>query len=481
MNPIYTGYATDSKSRIGIDSHTTLYSAEQFYLPDFPIDILPPKMRRTATELIRSGAHLGIVAALMPHFASLCVQPLVDSEIPHGGIARTTSFVYLNAASGSGKSAVRQLLEQPFVSCQQACEANDAQKLHQYEAAALWRGAPGAFARNERSDDGPVYATKLLTDPTPESIFDQSRQCSSLSVSDDEGQLLRAPWFQRSVSTYIRMLDGQPQAPARATKSSPMIVDACGSILISVQPEDTVGFDARHGRIFRLKGLASRGSMIQVPESTPRFIDADNPPAPPNLDVWRDQVTGFLGEALVRAKSGVTPRRVIRSTQQAKRCAAALHNEYLRRGMPGGDLAELPEHAPRQMERAVKFAVAMHAFEQLPGEVSSETMECAAQMVRWGTEHYRHRFMPRRKLSAIEQNAQVLHVELIQLVGKTRQREFELRWLVDTAPNMGLSPSQAKRAFDFLCEVGYARYFKRSNRTWIELSPEHYPTIYFSH
>jgi hypothetical protein len=481
MDLIFSGNVTDSKSCIGIDSHTALRGAEPHHLPHFPLDILPSKMNRIAAELIRSGAHPEIIAALVQHYASLCVQPLVDCEMPHGGITRTTSFVYLNAASGTGKSAAREVLEQPFVACQQACEANDAQSLRQYEAAALSRGLPVDAACKKRCDDGPIYATKLLTDLTPESILDQFVKCRSISVSDDEGQVLRAPWFRRSVPTYIRMIDGQAQASARATKASPMIADGCGSILISVQPEDTAEFDARHGRIFRLKGLASRGSMVQIPESTPRFIDADNLPAPPKLDVWLDQVTGFLGETLIRAKYGITKRHVIRSTPQAKRCAVALHNEYLRRSMPGGDLVELPEHGPRQMERAVKLAVAMNVFEQLSGDVSGETMERAAQSVRLGTEHYKHRFMPQRKVSAIERNTQALHVQLGMLVKQTRQREFELRVLVETAPNIGLSPSQAKRAFDELCHRGYARYFKYGNRTWIELSPEHYPTIHFSH
>ncbi|CAM8819570.1 DUF3987 domain-containing protein [Burkholderia pseudomallei] len=448
-------------------------------LMDVPLDAFPPKMRHTADELIRSGGHPAISGALIWHYTLLCAQPLVDGEMPHCGIVPISSFVYINAVSGSGKTVLRAALEQPFIDCQLACEANDAQAMRQYEAAAPSWGLPVSFAGTKPESDEPIYATRLLTDLTPESIADQFMQCRSLGVSDDEGQVLTASWFRRSVPAYIHVLDGHTQLIARRTTGTKTIVDPRGSILISVQPEVTDAFDTRHGRLFRQSGFAPRGLMVQVPASAPRFMDVNNLPAPPKLDVWRDQVAGLLGEAIIRARHGITTRHVIRSTPQAKRCAAALHNEYQRRSMSGGDLAELPEHGPRQMERAIKLAVGMNVLEGLPGEVSGETMERAAQMVRWGTEHYKHRFMPKPKVPAAELHAQTLHLRLTALVKDTRQREFELRGLVDTAPNIGLSTSQAKRAFDFLCNKGYARYVKYGNKQWVELSPEQYPLIRF--
>ncbi|MGY4727130.1 DUF3987 domain-containing protein [Burkholderia pyrrocinia] len=448
-------------------------------LSDFPIDALPPKMRNTADGLIHSGGHPAISGALIWHYTLLCAQPLFDGEMPHGGIVPINSFVYINAVSGSGKTVLREALEQPFIDCQLACEMNDAQAARQYEAAARSWGLPVSFTGKNPDSGGPIYATKLLTDLTPESIADQFMQCRSLGVSDDEGLVLTASWFRRSVPAYIHMIDGHAQVRSRRTTGSQTIIGSRGSILVSVQPEVTAAFDARHGRLFRQSGLAPRGLMVQVPASAPRFMDVDNLPVPPKLDVWRDQVTGFLGEAIIRARYGMTTRHVIRCTPQAKRCAAALHNEYQRRSMSGGDLAELPEHGLRQMERATKLAVGMHVLEALPGDVSGETMERAAQMVRWGTEHYKHRFIPKPKVPAAELHAQTLHLRLTALVKNTRQREFELRGLVDTAPNIGLSASQAKRAFDFLCNKGYARYAKLGNKTWVELSPEQYPLIRF--
>ncbi|PFH27400.1 uncharacterized protein DUF3987 [Burkholderia sp. JKS000303] len=448
-------------------------------LTDVPLDALPPKMRSTADELIRGGGHPAIISALISHYTQLCAQPLVDGEMPHGGIVPTNSFVYINAVSGSGKTAPREALEQPFIDCQLACDANDAQAMLQYEAGAPSWGLSVSSATMKPHSGEPIYATKLLTDLTPESIADQFMQCRSIGVSDDEGQLLTASWFRRSVSAYIHVIDGHTQVIARRTTGTKTIADPRGSILISVQPEVTSAFDVRHGRIFRQSGFAPRGLMVQVPASAPRFMDVDNLPAPPKLDVWRDQVMGFLGEAIFRAKHGVTKRHVTRSTSHAKRCAASLHNEYQRRGMSRGDLVELPEHGLRQMENAVKLAVGMHMFEQMPGDVSGETMERAARIVKWHTEHYKHRFLPKPKVSATELHAQTLHVCLTAVVKDTHQREFELRGLVDTAPNIGLSASQAKRAFDFLCNVGYASYVKYRNRTWVVLAPEQYPLIHF--
>ncbi|WP_369070857.1 DUF3987 domain-containing protein [Burkholderia gladioli] len=455
------------------------YGGRGHRLPDFPLDALPPKMRGTADELIGNGGNRAIVATLVRHYSLLSVQPLVDGEMPHGGNVPITSFVYLNAVSGSGKTVPREALERPFLACQLACEANDEQVMRTDEAVAQSSGMPIVRFAMRPDGDEPVHATKLLTDPTPEGIADQLVLCRSIGVSDDEGALLTASWFGRSQSTYIRLLDGQTQVIARKTTGLKMLVEPRGSILISVQPEVTAAFDARRGQLFRQSGFASRGLMVEVPESPPRFMDVEKLPSPLKLDVWNHQVAGFLGEAIVRAKCGVSSRNVIQCTSQAKRCAAELHNEYLHRSMRGGDLAELPEHGPRQMENAVKLAVGMHVFEQMPGDVSGETMERAAYIVKWHTEHYKHRFLPKPKVSAAELHAQTLHVCLTALVKDTHQREFELRGLVDTAPNIGLSANQAKRAFDFLCNNGYASYVKYGNRTWVVLSPERYPLIRF--
>lgn len=455
------------------------YSNADLQLPDVPLDAFPPKMRSAANELIGTGGNPAIASALIRHYALLSVQPVADGEMPNGDSVPITSFVYLNAVSGSGKTALRAALEKPFLDCQLACEANDAQAVRRYEAMAPSRGMPIVPRDSKPKDGEPIFATKLLTDATPESAADQLGQCRSIAVSDDEGQLLTAPWFGRSVPTWIHLIDGHALLSARMTTGTRMIVEPRGSLLLSVQPEMTAAFDARHGCLFRKRGLASRGQMVQVLASPPRFLDVDNLPPRLKLDVWNDQISGFLGEAIVLAKHGVTKRRLIRSTPQARRCAAALNNDYLRRSMEEGDLAALPEHGPRQMENVVKLAVGMHVFEQLPGDVSGETMERAAYMVKCSTEHYKHRFLPKPKAPAAELHAQTLHQRLAALVKSTRQREFELRGLVDTAPNIGLTPSQAKRAFDFLCSSGYARYVKYGKEKWVELSPVHYPLIHF--
>lgn len=274
------------------------HSNADLQLPDVSFDAFPPKMRSTADELIRTGANPAIASALIRHYVLLSVQPVADGEMPNGDSVPITSFVYLNAVSGSGKTALRTALEKPFLDCQLACEAHDAEALRRYEAAAPSRGMSIVSGDSKPEGGEPIFATKLLTDPTPESVPDQFGQCRSLGVSDDEGQLLTATWFRRSVATCIHLLDGNTLVTARKTTGTQTIVEPRGSILISVQPEMTAAFDARHGRLFRQRGLASRGQMVQVPASPPRFLDLDNLPPPLKLDVWNDQISGFLGRRL---------------------------------------------------------------------------------------------------------------------------------------------------------------------------------------
>lgn len=430
-------------------------------LPAFPLQALPSIARHTADAVISAGLNASIVCPIISNMMAVGVQSVFDTELPNGGIVPTNNFTYINAISGSGKSVVRELLSEPLIKYQYGERA----ATEPVEAANAGIGEP----------DLPLT---VITDFSPEGMLVELAKRPSIYIQDDEGLVLSMPRFRHAIATVLKVFDGQSIAYTRKADGLIKVKASRASFLIAVQPEITAAFDQKRGEIFRSSGFAARGLFVEIPEATPYLIDTDRLPVLPQLDVWNHQLSAFL----YSAQTPFTRRSrntLIKLNPQAKRCLAALHNRYQRRGMEGGDLMALPEHCARQMENAAKLATTWHAFEQMPGDVSGDTAERAACVIEWHTAHYKHRFLPKPKVSVAEQHATTLHFRLMALVKDTRQREFELRGLVDTAPNIGLSPGQAKRAFDFLCAMGYARYYKRNGKIWFELSPDQYPTIHF--
>jgi hypothetical protein len=290
---------------------------------------------------------------------------------------------------------------------------------------------------------------------------------------DDEFSSSQTGSMTRNANIRNQLYDGQTFSVDRTTSGRYILHDPRFTSLVLTQPHVRVVFDEKHGKRLRTMGLATRTQFSEY-NGEPcalHMVRLDTAP-------W-DRTCKWLLDTWMRIYSGTEKRREVKFSALAIRAIDSIREQYLQRGRQGRDLALFPEHVARQTENICRIAAGTHVFEDLPGDISADTVECAGAIGLYFTEQYIRRFMPKPMVPAAELYAETLHLPLTALVKETRRREFELRGLVDTAPNVGLSPNQAKRGFDALCKKGYARYAKYNNKTWVELSPEHYPLIRF--
>lgn len=323
------------------------------------------------------------------------------------------------------------------------------------------------------ADDGDRIETHVMNNATMPTILKGLAETPVANEIDDEFSSSQTGSMTRNANIRNQLYDGQTVSVDRATSGRYILHDPRFTSVILTQPHIRAMFDEKYGKRLRTQGLTTRTQFSEF-NGEPRALCMVQIDAAPWNDVCKQMLDRYL-----RIRTGAEKRRDVRFSSRAIREIELINRDYLQRGRQGGDLVLYPEHVARQTENICRIAAGTHVFDDLSGDISMDAVESAMEIGRYFTGQYIHRFSQKPKVPVVQLHAEILHSRLAALVSDTRQREFELRGFVDTAPNIGLSPSEAKRAFDFLCTMGYARYFKRSGKIWFELSPEHYPTIRF--
>ncbi|WP_321920284.1 DUF3987 domain-containing protein [Paraburkholderia tropica] len=393
------------------------------------------------------GVPPAITGPMIQHAINSYANPVADMFSPNGRKGPLGLNMMISGTSGCGKTEAKNIAFGPMFQFHRDCLAN--------------------------TDERDRMETHVMNNATMPTILKGLAENPVANEIDDEFSSSQTGSMTRNANIRNQLYDGQTFSVDRATSGRYILHAPRFTSLILTQPHVRTTFDEKYGKRLRTMGLATR-TQFSEHNGEPRALRM----LPIDTAPWNAACQQMLDD-YQRIRSGRGKRRAVKFSAGANRRIEALHRDYLQRGRQGGDLVMYPEHVARQTENICRIAAGNHVFEDLPGDISVDTVERAVAIGHYFTAQYIHRFSQKPTVPVVELHAAILDSRLAALVSDSRQREFELRRYVDTAPNIGLSPSQAKRAFDFLCEVGYARYFKRGNRTWIELSPERYPMIHF--
>jgi len=446
---------------------------------DFPTPALTPTLSRTTFAVAQAQqANSSIVCPIGVHYAALAVQGLFDAELPNGGTVPLNNFTYISSPSGSGRSTARRPFQAPFLAYQFDYTAGDTEATAAYGTIADERDGGLIVSGKPRVADTSVLPNPILQDATIEGTIEALAQWPSASLTDDEGRILRDSQFARTLPTWIKLLDGDPVIRDLKTTGKLVVKAPRFSMLVTTQTATTRQIDARHGERIRNSGLSGRMLTVHLEDAgIPRYM-SDVIASPLDLSDWNDRIKGFLDETHVKIKRGFSKFEHLKFTGPAMRHLISLHNEYQCRGLPGNDLANFPEHCARQMENIVRMAGGFHAFEQMPGSVSDETVDRAATIVKWHTEHYKRRFLLPPEIPREFAEATCLELALRDFVYRTGLLEIKRNNLRASAPNVGLSKAAIERALLMLCSSNYTRIVLRDKTAWVELNPEYFQMNY---
>lgn len=427
---------------------STQCSADAPTMDGFPDNVFLGQAGRLCALLTYSvGIPSAISGPITQHAINSYANPVADMVSPNGRKGPLGLNIMISGVSGCGKTAAKNIAFGPMF------------QFHRDRLANI--------------EGGDRIETHVVNNATMSTILKGLAENPVANEIDDEFSSSQTGSMTRNASIRNQLYDGQTFSVDRITSGRYILHAPRFTSLTLTQPHVRTTFDEKYGKRLRTQGLTTRTQFSEYngePRAL-RMVEIDTAP-------W-DEVCKQMLDRYLRIRAGTEKRRDVSFSARAIREIELVNRDYLQRGRQGGDLAPYPEHVARQTENICRIAAGNHVFEDLSGDISVSTVERAVAIGLYFTAQYIHRFSEKPKVPVVELHAAILDSRLAALASDLRQREFELRGYVDTAPNIGLSPSQAKRAFDFLCEVGYARYFKRGNRTWIELSPERYPRTRF--
>ncbi|WP_024972851.1 DUF3987 domain-containing protein [Ralstonia pickettii] len=415
---------------------------------EFPGNAFGAKGHHLYTLLTRTvGIPSAVSGPTIQHAINAYANAVAEIVSGHGRKGPLGLNTMVSGVSGCGKTEAKNAAFAEMFAFQRECLAN--------------------------ADGDDRIETHVLNNATMSATIKALAQYPIANEIDDEFSSSQTGSMTRNANIRNQLYDGQTFSVDRTTSGRYILHDPRFTSLVLTQPHVRVLFDEKHGKRLRTMGLATRTQFSEY-SGEPCALHMVR------LDTaqW-DSTCKWLLYTWLRIYSNNEKRREVKFSASAMRAISSIREQYLQRGRQQGDLSLFPEHVARQPENICRIAAGTHVFEDLSGDISADTVEQAAMIGLYYTDQYVRRFMPKPTMPAAELYAQTLHPRLAALVKATRQREFELRGLVDTAPNIGLTPSQAKRAFDFLCSSGHARYVKYGKEKWVGLSPEHYPLVHF--
>lgn len=414
----------------------------------FPSDALGTKMRSLHDPLTTViGIPPIVVGPIVLHAGIAYANPVASMVSPNGqmGVFGINSMVSGN--SGCGKTVVKN--------------------------AAFARMLQFQRAQLEKPESDDRIETHVIHNATMPVLIKCAAKYPVLNEIDDEFSSAQTGSMIRYANIRNQFFDGNTFSVERVTTGRYILHDPRFTSLVLTQPHVRIAFDEKHGPRLRTVGLATR---TQFSEYVGDPVDLNLVPI--DTSQWDNQAN-YLLDAWWEIVHGRMSRTFVRFSPKAEFALKAAREEYRVRGLLGGDLQHLPEHSARQPENIQRIAAGMHTFEQLPGDISDETVERALIIGRWYTEQYKLRFLPKPEMpQAPREHQEAMHLERVLFEGARRTGEgmVKLKDLMSFAPNFGMNKAAVQRALIVLCSNDRTRIVKSHGKPdWVALNPTFFP------
>jgi len=391
------------------------------------------------SDIAISGIDSAIITSAVSQVITVLTQANADLILPNGQRMKIGANVLLVAPSGSGKSLVSHLLNDP---------------IH------------AALAESGNDADSGGQPQPYLDDTTLEAITFAFEEWPYRMVASDEGgeviaKLMRNPSSQAKMA---KLLDSERIHYARVGHGRKKIDDFRFSMFLAVQPKIWVDIKSRLGLNSGSVGMGNRllyfkgdRSITSDMANRARLSDAV-------LKPYRQKITDFIHDSIRHAKNGGTERKAIPVAHHAEQYLSWLSGEYARASQPGTDLHRISEYTSRSAQRVRQMAGAFHVFEHgTEGEISLETVQQCALIDQTSVETLlRLTYEPPKVTPAM-----ILEAELRRFISTTGISRVQLSEITTNSVNFGLTTAQIKKA---LAELGGMRRIwveKHGKTTWV--------------
>lgn len=182
--------------------------------------------------------------------------------------------------------------------------------------------------------------------------------------------------------------DGDTQR-SDTTEERTVAYDPRVSALLFTQPGPMLRYWQRRGEAAKDTGLFARSDWALVPSPFDDGLGDEVVQTDVAVKAYQARVTDLLLQRIRERKSGRIDRRVVPFTADGASYFRDLYRRTMQMKMLGGEWALFPGYASKMAERIARYACIIHTFNDLPGDINSETLASAEQIADWHARQFK--------------------------------------------------------------------------------------------
>lgn len=347
---------------------------------------------------------------------SVAAQGRYDVKLPHGSITPLAEYTLIVAESGEGKTAVHNKTMAPLKRVQRECYAQyRKESFDYYTELTAWEATnkrlKADLLKAEKKGEGveavreehrrhqadkptpPREFRLLYPDATPTALFEGLRDIMPTgALVTDEGNTYFSGPMRRAQGYMNSLWGGEDLIVTRSTKEDIVVYGPRYGMHISIQP----GVLERHLKPEdRDSGWAAR-FLVCAPKSVrgTRLYQLGSTADGEGWQ-WADQrLEGLVRENLDLLDDPDLPRQQLSFTLDAQHRWVWMANEIEQSMQPNGRFQNCPDHASKLTNHIGRVAALLHLFEDLDGDIDIETLNRAAHLCSYYSDHFQQVLMP---------------------------------------------------------------------------------------
>lgn len=442
-----------------------------------------------ASAAIQHSANTGVSPTITALAALGCataaVHDLIDMQRPGLAPSPVTALTLICAGSGSGKTTGARPFLEPILDLQAKVDYSDtdpalteaARELHAQKTAILRAEARKLLGAGLSTDEllvtlgdhqryTPGVAPSLVFDYlTPAAALKRlARWPSALIFSPEADHLLRSR-LGTSFDMLNAIWDGESLRSHTAADAF-VVHDPRVSALLFTQTAPALRFMQRSGTAAFDTGFFARADFIHLPEAGIQMVSNEEPRTAA-IRAFQARARDLLTQAFRKRSAGDHRRRAVRFSRDGTRAFHDLRRRTHDMTQPGREFYGLSGYAAKLPERIARKACVIHTFNDLLGDISSETLAAAEQLIVWQSRNFFDFVRSASPQTRIEQDAILLE----QLIGDAlwRGRTLQFSHLTEICPATWRRPRRLQ-AWQLLEHTNRARLLPFKGKRYVQLA-----------
>lgn len=466
---------------------------------NYPLYAFPEILRDTIQELQANiKSPIPLVGNCVLNAVSSACQGIIDVRRLDHLVGPVSLYLLTGADSGDRKSATDDIVLEPVRIFQKSRAQEHKIKFTKYQSENMaWEvklevilaaikkayknGEPtedNEQALTEHMDQKPQRPreTKLIYDDATPAALAYSMYQNSLhaSIISNEGGSV----IEGNASTDVFLLNsfwsGSDIHVDRRTQESFSLSNPRLTIGVLAQPTVIFNFAQHKRQQARYSGLLSR-CLIALPQSTQgtRFI-YDPTLFWPNTEKFKERMKEILNQTVEEDADGLSQRNILQFSPQAQLRWTQAYNCIEYELNPAGFLSDIRDFGSKAADNMARIAALFHYFSKQEGDISVETVDRAAEVMKWYLMEFKRLFSPPPPVPQDQADAALLESWLCSYCHTHKTFIIKKNVALQSGPNPLRNKSRLNAALQVLIWRYVVKVPKDGKSLVIVLNPEYF-------